>query len=273
MGVRASLKALSSYSARYSKLPLRQSPWRYLSYMQAYLEDRISANTHIKATEKELHIELNHSYRLAIMPNQFGMMAEFLELGECTGIPLAHPPKRILTLGANIGLGVICLRDEFPDADLVAVEADPRNFELLARNLEQNQVKAQLIAAAASAKGGELLPLRLFDNTTCSTLIADDGFHPGHEAVVNIPTLSMTQILASVGWDSVDLLKIDIEGAEDELLSVDNQWLKGVGVLMMEIHPNTTPEKIASYLKPFGFVLERHRNSLEPVYVAFRPGS
>ena len=117
------------------------------------------------------------------------------------------------------------------------------------------------------------MPLRLFDNTTCSTLIADDGFHPGHEAVVNIPTLSMTQILASVGWDSVDLLKIDIEGAEDELLSVDNQWLKGVGVLMMEIHPNTTPEKIASYLKPFGFVLERHRNSLEPVYVAFRPGS
>ena len=238
--------------------------------MQAYLEDRISANTHFKATEKELHIELNHSYRLAIMPNQFGMMAEFLELGECTGIPLVHQPKRILTLGANIGLGVICLRDEFPDAELVAVEADPRNFELLARNLQQNQVKAQLIAAAASAKGGELLSLRLFDNTTCSTLISDER---ADEGVLKVPSLTMTQILASVGWDSVDLLKIDIEGAEDELLSVDNQWLKGVGVLMMEIHPNTTPEKIASYLKPFGFVLERHRNSLEPVYVAFRPGS
>ena len=90
------------------------------------------------------------------MPNQFGMMAEFLELGECTGIPLAYPPKRILTLGANIGLGVICLRDEFPDAE--AAEADPRNFELLARNLEQNQVKAQLIAAAASAKGESFCP-------------------------------------------------------------------------------------------------------------------
>ena len=268
MGVRASLKALSSYSARYSKLPLRQSLWRYLSYMQAYLEDRISANTQFKATEKELQIELNHSYRLAIMPNQFGMMADFLELGECSGIPLTHPPKRILTLGANIGLGVICLRDEFPDAELVAVEADPRNFELLARNLEKNQVKAQLIAAAASARAGGLLTLRMFDNTTCSTLISDERVDEG---VIKVPSLAMPQIFASVGWDYVELLKIDIEGAEDELLSIENQWLDHVGVLMLEIHPNTTAEKIASYLRPFGFVLERHRNSLEPVYVAFRP--
>ena len=115
----------------------------------------------------------------------------------------------------------------------------------MARNLEKNKVEAQLIAAAASAKGGELLPLRLFDNTTCSTLISEDGFHPGHEAVVNVPTLSMNQILDSVAWTYVDLLKIDIEGAEDELLSVDNQWLAKIGVLMLEIHPNTTPEKIA----------------------------
>ena len=48
------------------------------------------------------------------------------------------------------------------------------------------------------------------------------------EGFVNIPSMPMTQILNSLGWDSVDLLKIDIEGAEDELLSVDNQWLKGL---------------------------------------------
>jgi FkbM family methyltransferase len=268
MSIKASLRALANYSSRYFQLPLKQSPRQYLSYMQAYLEDRISANTTFKAAEKELQIELNHSYSLALMPNQFGMMAEFLELGECTGIPLARPPKRVLTLGANIGLGVICLRDEFPDAELVAVEADPRNFELLARNLGQNEINAQLIAAAASSKGGSLLSLRMFENTTCSTLITDERVDEGS---VKVPSLTIAQILASVGWDSVDLLKIDIEGAEDELLSVDNQWLTKIGVLMLEIHPNTTPEKIASYLKPFGFLLERHRNSLEPVYVAFRP--
>ena len=39
--------------------------------------------------------------------------------------------------------------------------------------------------------------------------------------------LSMGQILNLLAG-TVDLLKIDIEGAEDELLSVDNQWLKGI---------------------------------------------
>ena len=271
MGIAASLEALGKYSSRYSCLPLEQSFGQYLTYMKAYIEDRVSSRFPFSPSVKELRLELNQVYKLSIMPNQFGMMAEFLELGECKGIPLESSPSRVLTLGANIGLGVICLRDEFPEAELVAIEADPRNFELLSRNLEQNNVVAQLISAAASARGGELLPLRLFDNTTCSTLIAKEGLHPGHEAVVKVPTLSMDQLLGSVGWDSVDLLKIDIEGAEDELLSVDNDWLEKVGVLMLEIHPNTTSEKIASYLRPFGFVLERHRNSLEPVYVAYRP--
>tara|TARA_B100002051_G_C16647159_1_gene591869 strand:- start:131 stop:958 length:828 start_codon:yes stop_codon:yes gene_type:complete len=271
VGIVASLEALGKYSSRYSCLPLEHSFGQYFTYMTAYVEDRLSSRFPYRPSIKELRIELNRTYKLSIMPNQFGMMAEFLELGECKGIPLESSPARVLTLGANIGLGVICLRDEFPEAELVAVEADPRNFELLSRNLQQNNVDARLISAAASVHGGELLALRLFDNTTCSTLIAEDGFHPGHQAVVQVPTLSMDQLLSSAGWDSVDLLKIDIEGAEDELLSVDNQWLEKVGVLMLEIHPNTTPVKIESYLRPFGFVLERHHNSLEPVFVAYRP--
>jgi hypothetical protein len=83
--------------------------------------------------------------------------------------------------------------------------------------------------------------------------------------VTTIPAL-----LDEAGWDSVDLVKIDIEGSEDELLSSNNGWLSSVGAILLEIHPNTTPEKIGSCLSPYGFSLRRHGHGREPVYVATR---
>lgn len=182
--------------------------------------------------------------------------------------PAEHPAPRILDLGANIGLGALFLSRLYPGARFVCVEPDPRNQPLLRQTLDWNDVQAETIHAAVGPASGRLA-LRLGFDPTCSAL-EDSPMHNLREGQVEVDILTVPAILARAGWDGADLVKIDIEGSEDTLLSQDNGWLEHVGAVVLEIHPNTTPEKIAGYLRPFGFQLRRLSHGFEPVYFARR---
>ena len=81
---------------------------------------------------------------------------------------------------------------------------------------------------------------------------------------------TVSDIVKEAGWESVDLVKIDIEGTEGELLSQNNSWLAHTRALMLEIHPNITPERIRSYVQPFQFKMQQIGWNTEPVYFASR---
>jgi len=174
-------------------------------------------------------------------------------------------PLRILDLGGNIGFGSVFFSKIFPEAKLAVVEPDPRNLPLLRKNLGLNGVSATVMAAAIGPAAGTLT-LRYGTNPTCSSL-AGTGMHELSNTV-EVAVTTVSKVMEQAGWDYIDLVKIDIEGAEEELLARDNQWLAKVGALIMEIHPNTTVERINRHLAPFGFILERLGASREPVYFA-----
>jgi len=188
---------------------------------------------------------------------------------EYSDLPLQFSPRTILDLGANIGLGLLALHDQYPQAQIACVDADPRNFQLLLQNLYSNHLHAPLIAAAVSGEPG-ILGLRIGVNSTCSTLIEGSLIHPSHAATIDIPCLTIPQVLERLGWPGVDLLKVDIEGAEESLFSGSPQWLHQVKAIVLEIHPNTTPDKIQELLAPYGFQLRRQSYGCEPVYFADR---
>jgi FkbM family methyltransferase len=188
---------------------------------------------------------------------------------DCTGL-FATPPRRILDLGANIGMGAISLACQFPEARFVCIEPDPRNTPFLGANLEANGIHAVIVAKAAGPAPGRL-NLRFGDDPTCSALESSQMHQLTETTKVEVTTVPV--LLAGAGWDFVDLVKIDIEGSEEELLSIDNGWLSKVGALLLEIHPNTTPERIGSFLNPHGFTLRRHGRGREPVYFATREGT
>lgn len=179
----------------------------------------------------------------------------------------ARPPERILDLGGNIGFGSVFFAGLFPRAKLLVVEPDPRNLPLLRTNLALNQVDAVVVPGAAGRSSGTL-QLRFGDNPTCSSL-SGTGLHDLADAV-EVGVLTVPEIMARAGWDHIDLLKVDIEGAEEELLAGDNDWLSRVGSILVEIHPNTTPERLNGYLARHGFKLERFGGGREPVYFAGR---
>ena len=65
----------------------------------------------------------------------------------------------------------------------------------------------------------------------------------------------------------MDLIRIDIEGAEDQIVWSSNEWLGKVGAIILKIHPITTPEKIFAYIKDYGFSVRRHGSGHEPVFL------
>jgi FkbM family methyltransferase len=178
-----------------------------------------------------------------------------------------NPPRRILDLGANIGMGTISLSCQFPDAAFVCVEPDPRNTPILGANLAANAIRATIVPKAAGPNPGRL-DLRFGDNPTCSALESSQMHHLSDRTEVEVTTIPA--LLDEAGWDSVDLVKIDIEGSEDELLAINNGWLSRVGAILLEIHPNTTPERIGAFLASHGFTLRRQGHGREPVYFASR---
>jgi hypothetical protein len=55
----------------------------------------------------------------------------------------------------------------------------------------------------------------------------------------------------------VNLLKIDIEGAEEALRDSNDPWLDGAGAMFVEIQATTTIQRLNGYLAPFGFEHKR----------------
>jgi methyltransferase FkbM-like protein len=92
-------------------------------------------------------------------------------------------------------------------------------------------------------------------------------------SAVTVQVRTVPEVLAKAGSKGVDLAKIEIEGTEDELLGKHNSWLSQVKALIMEIHPSTTEERIASHLGPFLLELRRSGFKTEPVYFAQSKGN
>jgi hypothetical protein len=65
---------------------------------------------------------------------------------------------------------------------------------------------------------------------------------PDSSTVERVSCLSLPSLLAEFGVDEVDILKVDIEGAELELFSADaSAWLPRIKMLVIETHERFRP--------------------------------
>lgn len=175
--------------------------------------------------------------------------------------------RRVLDLGAHIGIAAVWLHLMNPTIELACVEPDPRNLDLLSQNLTQNGINARIISCAVSDVSGQM-SFGIGANPSCSTLRSTH--HHSHEDSISVEVKTLQQILDRLGWDHVDLIKMDIEGAEGAVLDSCRDWASRVTTLVMEIHPNVDIQQAASRLADCGFDLRPLGHGVEPTYVAVR---
>jgi FkbM family methyltransferase len=147
----------------------------------------------------------------------------------------ATNPRLIIDAGANIGLTTLYFSARFPDAKIIAIEPESSNYELLVRNCAGMTNVTPRHAAVWNTD----TPLQI-ENPDAEKW----GFKvtPGAHTGSAIKALTIPQILAQSGHDTIDILKLDIEGAERELFCNGCEtWLPHVTMIIIELHDRYIP--------------------------------
>jgi FkbM family methyltransferase len=157
-----------------------------------------------------------------------------------------NPAPRIIDGGANIGLATIFLKNCYPMARITAFEADPTIAAILRSNLMSQGISdVEIQEAALWSESGKIL----FNSEGA------DGGKIGHQNPdsLYVKTLPLLNFL----HEPIDFLKLDIEGAEFEVLSSCGDKLAAVRKAFIEYHsqiggPQYLPE-LLYLLKKSGF--------------------
>lgn len=165
-------------------------------------------------------------------------------------VPDLRAPEVVVDLGAHIGATVLFFAMRFPRARIVAVEPDPVNFAKLRRNVG-SMLQVTLVNTAVTERNGTITLYsagRLDGWKSASTRPATRWQQP-----VDVPSTRLDDLLADARITDVDLLKIDIEGAEYEVLK-SFHGLASVRTIVGEAHPDLmsgSPRAFADVLSGF----------------------
>jgi FkbM family methyltransferase len=163
----------------------------------------------------------------------------------------------ILDLGANVGYASAFFASRFPGARIIAVEPDPVNFELCCENLEPYGSRITTLKGAVWSSCSKLaLSHELGDGWATQVVAAKNDVGSEVEGW-DLPTLlDMCRI------ETVDLLKIDIEGSEAEVFCGNSaSWLSRVRNICIELHDARCRETFFKALDGFDYELLEHRES------------
>lgn len=145
--------------------------------------------------------------------------------------------RRIVDLGANIGLASLYFALQEPDAEIVAVEANLEAFRALAANLAQIPGdRFALIDKAVSTRAGEVT--FHVDHLTLGRLNASitgrnlEGKPADSIETFTVPCFDVADILQT----PIDFMKVDVEGAEYEILGSPSVVPSTVREMVVEFH-------------------------------------
>jgi FkbM family methyltransferase len=141
--------------------------------------------------------------------------------------------ETILDLGANIGLASAGFLNRFPNATVFAVEAEKSNYATCCENLAAYGNRARVLHGAAWSSHTGLTLRR--KSCAADNSVQDAGVSNSDE--MQVEGYDLPSLLEKSGFAQVDLLKIDIEGAELEVFGADvSNWLPHVRNLCIELH-------------------------------------
>ena len=209
------------FSAAFYKTKPSQISWIQAKYHK-HLDD-VTAKT-IKIDDVTITYEHRHSL--------FHTYEEIFVREIYRFRPLTSHPL-IIDCGANIGLSILYFKKIFPGARIIGFEPDPHNFELLQKNLLQNPELNTHINLVRKA-------LWINNNGVSFEAEGTEGSKINEQESsgrTRVETQDLKELLA--GFDSIDFLKVDIEGAENKVIPDAAAQLYKVKNLFLEYHGKT----------------------------------
>lgn len=160
--------------------------------------------------------------------------------------PLPLEARFIVDAGGYIGDSAALFLSRYPQAQCLVLEPGMAHT-WAARNLAAYGSRAILRKAALMRSAGAF---RVMEADTGTQIVPD--------AAGTVDILTMPEILSMSPRGRIDILKIDIEGAEVDLFKGTGDWLNSVDCISIELHGDEAKREIPATLIAAGFELSRH---------------
>jgi FkbM family methyltransferase len=155
--------------------------------------------------------------------------------------------EMVIDGGAHIGFFTIkASKVVGNDGLVIAVEPEPENFNLLCRNLKINSLVN--VIPIKAALGGESRRGKLFLSVSIGHSLFSEASH-----FVEVPVITIDQLCKILGLPRVDLIKLNVEGAEYEVLEGAKLTLKHCKKLIIGTHGKELKEKVIATLQRSGY--------------------
>ncbi len=167
----------------------------------------------------------------------------------------------VVDMGANIGMYSLAIADNNPECKIISFEPNPKAYELLCKNIESNNAKNVTLVNRGVSENGTPFDMKTLDEGS-----AYGGKYLGEikneyrmwiqqERYKNIKvqSLSVPQIFAEYSIDTIDILKMDIEGMELEVLEGAVPMFPKIKKIVFEWHDHAMKDEIVTLLTGNGF--------------------
>ena len=171
----------------------------------------------------------------------------------------------IIDAGSNIGITSLYFKSLYPQAKLLCFEPDPHAFALLQQNISQNKIlNIRLLEAALSSSNSEIDFFgQIFvesPDARGNSIIKTWGLQRAINNTTRVTALKLSSFIDA----QVDFLKLNIEGAEQQVIEDLHQAnkLRLINELAIEVHQATASlylndvEKISQILIDSNFAVE-----------------
>lgn len=180
---------------------------------------------------------LTHPFRVRLFTSDMWVFKQILLEEQYADALPTKSDAFVIDLGGNIGAYAALVLSRRPDARVVCVEPDPNNAAIARRNLAPYGSRAEVLATAI---WNEPVPLRIESEGVGKEWAVRvrpcrDGERP------DVTAVTIGEILEREGRDRIDVLKVDIEGAEEQLFAGTPSWIDAVELYAIELHgPDAT---------------------------------
>lgn len=181
--------------------------------------------------------------------SDWGSVANNVVREEWGQFTMDREPSVVIDAGAYIGDTASYFLSRFRGAKVIALEPNPRSFELARRNLSSYRERCILMPAALWTEDGVVC----LSEGELGAQVTETG--------MSVSAVSMPSILESLDLEMIDILKMDIEGAEYEVLASGAQsWMRRVEWILLETHGSAGTVETLKVVKNAGFACHLYRN-------------
>ena len=151
-------------------------------------------------------------------------------------IDFPFEPKIIIDAGGYIGFASIYFANRFPDATIVTLEPEKSNYQLLQKNVRNYQnIHPQNKAIAQKANQSFDIVDKGYGKWGAVTVSKEKS--QNEKIIDSVTTTSIDALMAENHFEHIDILKMDIEGTEEEVFESNFEtWLPKTKCLIIELH-------------------------------------